>query len=314
MKNYSNLIVPLTLTIILIFIRPIIAPLIEEPPGVVDFIIDQSNIMIIITVTWSLIAVVKILKRILLDRYDISKEDNLQSRKVVTQVNLLARILIFIIILFGIGMVLLSFENIRKIGIGLFASAGVAGIIVGLAAQKAIGTILAGIQLAVTTPFRIDDAVIVEDEWGWIEEINLTYVVVRLWDKRRLVVPSTYFIDKPFQNWTRTSADIIGTVYIYTDYTMPVSVLRNELTRLLEGNELWDGNVNVLQVTDAKESTVELRALVSAKNSPTVWDLRVYIREKLIEFIQNNYPESLPKTRIQLDNKKSAKNNKTTSE
>jgi small-conductance mechanosensitive channel len=254
-------------------------------------------------VSWSLLELVRTFKYILLDRYDISKEDNLQSRKVYTQVNLLGRVLNFLIIIFAVGMFLLSFESIRKIGIGLFASAGLAGIIVGLAAQKVIGTLLAGIQLAITQPFRIDDAVIVEGEWGWIEEINLTYVVVRIWDKRRLVVPTTYFIDKPFQNWTRTSADIIGTIFIYADYTLPVSALRAELTRLLEDNTLWDRKVNVLQVTDARESTVELRALVSAKNSPEAWDLRVHIREKLLEFIQKNYPDSLPKTRIKLDKK-----------
>ena len=303
MKKYKNLIIPVILTLILIFLRPIVMFLVDDPPEFLELFLNQTHLMIIITVSWSLLEVVNTLKIILLDKYDISKEDNLQSRKVYTQVNLLGRVLNFIIIVFAVGMFLLSFESIRKVGIGLFASAGLAGIIVGLAAQKVIGTLLAGIQLAITQPFRIDDAVIVEGEWGWIEEINLTYVVVMIWDKRRLVVPTTYFIDKPFQNWTRTSADIIGTVFIYTDYTMPVSALRDELTRLLKETELWDGNVNVLQVTDAKESTVELRALVSAKNSPTAWDLRVFVREKLIEFIQEKYPESLPKTRIKLDNK-----------
>jgi len=303
MKKYKNLIIPVILTLILIFLRPIVMYLVDELPEFLELFLNQTHLMIIITVSWSLIEAVNTFKKILLDKYDISKEDNLQSRKVYTQVNLLGRVLNFIIIIFAIGMLLLSFESIRKIGIGLFASAGLAGIIVGLAAQKAIGTLLAGIQLAITQPFRIDDAVIVEGEWGWIEEINLTYVVVMIWDKRRLVVPTTYFIDKPFQNWTRTSADIIGTVFIYTDYTMPISALRDELTRLLRETELWDGKVNVLQVTDAKQSTVEIRALVSAKNSPTAWDLRVFIREKLIKFIQENFPESLPKTRIKLDNK-----------
>ena len=158
---------------------------------------------------------------------------------------------------------------------------------------------LAGIQIAITQPFRIDDAVVVENEWGWIEEINLTYVVVRIWDKRRLVLPSTYFLEKPFQNWTRTTAEILGTVFIYTDYTIPFQPLRDELTRLLSESDLWDQKVNVLQVTDSTESTVEIRILVSAKNSPTAWDLRVYIREKMIEFIQKNYPQSLPRTRVE---------------
>jgi small-conductance mechanosensitive channel len=240
-------------------------------------------------------------KTAFLSKFDITKEDNLTSRKVYTQVNILEKVVIFVIVLFALGMVLLSFESIRKIGIGLFASAGVAGIIIGLSAQKVVGALLAGIQIAITQPFRIDDAVVVEDEWGWIEEINLTYVVVRIWDKRRLVLPSTYFLEKPFQNWTRNSADIIGSVFIYTDYTISFQALRDELTRLLNESELWDKKVNVLQVTDSKESTLEIRILVSAKNSPTAWDLRVYIREKMISFIQSNYPESLPRTRVILE-------------
>ena len=140
--------------------------------------------------------------------------------------------------------------------------------------------------------------VIVENEWGWIEEINLTYVVVRIWDKRRLVVPVTYFIEKPFQNWTRTTAEILGTVFLYTDYNVPLNALREEVTRLLGTTKLWDGQVNVLQVTDAKERTLEVRVLVSAVDSPSAWDLRVFLREKLVEFLQKNYPQSLPKTRI----------------
>jgi small-conductance mechanosensitive channel len=172
-----------------------------------------------------------------------------------------------------------------------------------------VGALLAGIQIAITQPFRVDDAVVVENEWGWIEEINLTYIVVRIWDKRRLVLPTTYFLEKPFQNWTRNSADIIGSVYIYTDYNISFEALREELTRLLNGSNLWDKKVNVLQVTDSRESALEIRILVSAKNSPTAWDLRVYIREKMIEFIQKNYPSSLPRTRIILENREAKKQN-----
>jgi small-conductance mechanosensitive channel len=213
------------------------------------------------------------------------------------------KVIIFVIFLITIGLILISIDSIKQIGIGIFASAGVVGIIVGLSAQKIVGAVLAGIQIAITQPFRIDDAVVVENEWGWIEEINLTYVVVRIWDKRRLVLPSSYFLEKPFQNWTRTTADIVGTVFIYTDYTISVETLRLELSRLLKDCELWDKKVSVVQVTDSKENYMEIRILVSAKNSPTAWDLRVYIREKMIEFIQKNYPESLPKTRINLENK-----------
>lgn len=269
-----------------------------------DYLIQTvQKSLIIASASLIVIEVVHLVKKQLLKRYDLSEEDNFKSRKIHTQVNLLEKVIVFLIVLFAIGLILLSIESIRKIGIGIFASAGVVGIIIGLSAQKIVGALLAGIQIAITQPFRVDDAVLVENEWGWIEEINLTYVVVRIWDKRRLVLPSTYFLDKPFQNWTRTSADIIGSVLLHIDYMIPFEALRAELTRLLEKSALWDGKVNVLQVTDAKERSVEIRILVSAKNSPTTWDLRVYIREKMIEFIRQNYPESLPKTRVELRNK-----------
>ena len=277
----------------------------DHADGLLSLLYNQSQILVTVGISWVLIVLIRTLKTAFLKRFDISIEDNLASRKVYTQINILEKVLIFIIILFALGMVLLSFESIKKIGIGLFASAGLAGIIIGLSAQKVVGSLLAGIQIAITQPFRIDDAVLVENEWGWIEEINLTYVVVRIWDKRRLVLPTTYFLEKPFQNWTRTSADIIGSVFLYVDYTISFQALRNELSRLLNKSDLWDKKVNVLQVTDSKESTLELRILVSAKNSPTTWDLRVYIREKMIEFIQKNYPESLPRTRVLLEKEKS---------
>jgi small-conductance mechanosensitive channel len=260
---------------------------------------QKSNIFILATAVLS-VAILKYGKRLLLKQYNLEKEDNLRSRKVYTNVNILEKVIIFVIIIITVGLILLSFDGVRKIGYGLFASAGIAGIIIGLSAQKVVGALLAGIQIAITQPFRIDDAVVVEGEWGWIEEINLTYVVVRIWDKRRLVLPCTYFLEKPFQNWTRTNADIIGTVFLYTDYTIPFEALRGELDNILKNTSLWDGNVKVLQVTDSKESCVESRILVSAKNSPTCWDLRVLVREKMITFIQNNYPESLPKTRVLL--------------
>jgi len=303
MKNFKRLFAAAALTFLLILLRPALHFFhYDFSSGLFAVIYSLAPVLVIMTVAWSLIELVGVFKRLLLSRFDVSREDNLASRKAHTQIRLLSRILIFLIVFLAIGAVLFSFDEVRQVGIGLFASAGVAGIIIGLSAQKIMGTLLAGIQIAVTQPFREDDAVVVENEWGWIEEINLTYVVVRLWDKRRLVLPSSYFLEKPFQNWTRTSADIIGSVFIYADYSLPVSALRQELTRLLEASELWDGNVNALQVTEAKETTMELRALVSAKDSPTVWDLRVYVREKLIEFIQKNYPESLPHTRVALRN------------
>lgn len=260
-----------------------------------------STIAIIISIAWFLILMFKVVKRRMLKKYDVEGENNLKARKVYTQYMILENIIIFIIVILALGISLMSFESIRSVGISVLTSAGIAGIIIGLAAQKAIATLLAGIQIALTQPIRVDDVVIVEGEWGWIEEINLTYVVVRIWDKRRLVVPTTYFIEKTFQNWTRSSADILGTVFIYADYGLPIEAIREEQTRLLNGTDLWDGKVNVLQVTNATEKTVELRVLVSARNSPTAWDLRVYLREQLIVFIQKNYPEHLPKSRVSIN-------------
>ncbi len=259
-----------------------------------------TNIMIIATVAWISINFIQIVRLLLLHRYDLSSKDNLHARKIYTQFRILERIIIFVIIFLAIAFSLMTFGPIRKIGVSLFASAGVAGIILGLAAQTMIGTILAGFQIAITQPIRIEDVVIVEGEWGWIEEITLTYVVVRIWDKRRLVLPTTYFIQKPFQNWTRTSADILGTVFLYTDYTMPVAEIRKEFERLLSETKLWDGNVGNVQVTNTDEKTMEIRMLMSSADSPTSWDLRVYIREKLIEYLQKNHPDKLPLTRIQI--------------
>ncbi len=259
-----------------------------------------SALGIILSTAWFLIALLKIFKARILRKYDVSTSDNLKARKIYTQFMILENIIIFIIILLAAGVALMSFDSIRSIGISLLTSAGIAGIIIGLAAQKAIGTLLAGIQIAITQPIRIEDVVIIDGEWGWIEEINLTYVIVRVWDKRRLVIPTTYFIENTFQNWTRNSSEILGTVFIYTDYDVPFEKLRSELTRLLESSSLWDGKTNVLQVTDATDRSVEIRALMSAKDSPTAWDLRVYVREQLIVFIKENYPESLPKSRVSL--------------
>lgn len=263
-----------------------------------EFFQQIRSLLLIFSFTWFTIIALRIAKNQFLKRFDVTTKDNLRARKFYTQFNIIERISIFIIILFSIGISLLTFESIKEIGVSLLTSAGIAGIILGLSAQKVIGAILAGIQIAIAQPIRIDDVVIVEGEWGRVEEIKLTYVVINIWDKRRLVLPSTYFIEKPFQNWTRNSSDILGTVFIYTDYNFPIDELRKEFTRLLHSTELWDKQVNVVQVTDLTEKTMEIRALMSACDSPTAWDLRVYIREYLIKFIQQNYPDSLPQSRV----------------
>jgi len=300
MNYYTRLVLPLTVTIILVILKIYLGDGSKYWDGPFSYIPHLNTVLIISGFTWSALVLISIFKKAFLKQYDINKEDNLRARKVYTQINLLHKVANFVVLLIGVGLILLSFESIRQVGVGLFASAGVAGIIIGFSAQKAIGTLIAGIQIAITQPFRLDDAVVVEGEWGWIEEINLNYVVVKIWDERRLVLPSTYFLEKPFQNWTRSSANIIGSVFLYTDYSVSFDALRKELDRVLETTQLWDKRVKVLQVTDSKEHTVESRILVSAKNSPTAWDLRVFVREKMIEFIQKNYPEALPKTRVSM--------------
>lgn len=292
---------PFFLLLLSLFLKITSNLLDEIAETILDILSAAGTVGIIASITWGIIVLLKVFKEKALQSYDISEADNLKARKVYTQFIILENTIIFIVVILAISIALMSFESIRSIGVSVLTSAGVAGIIIGFAAQKAIGTVLAGIQIALTQPLKIDDVVIVEEEWGRIEEIALTYVVVAVWDKRRLIVPTTYFIENTFQNWTRRTADIMGTVFLYTDYTLPLDKLREELTRLLEGNQYWDGKVNALQVTNATEKTMELRALMSAGSSPDAWELRVYIREKLIEFIKNNYPECLPQLRVQFD-------------
>lgn len=258
-------------------------------------------------VGWWVLACAKAMKQVVLRRYDVSISDNYHARQVHTRVDVLYRIFQFFVIVIVLALMLMTFEAVRAMGTSLLAGAGVTGIILGLAAQKTLGSIFAGIQIALTQPIKLDDAVVIEGEWGWIEEITLTYVVVRIWDLRRLVVPITYFVENPIQNWTRREAEIIGQVVIYADYRLPVDAMRVELTRLLEDNPKWNGRVNVLQVIDVSETTMTLRALMTAKDSPTAWDLRCAVREGLLTWLQNAYPDMLPRTRIMLEEAAKAK-------
>ncbi len=250
---------------------------------------------------WMVIGVLSAVKTKILRRHDMATADNLRARKIHTQFDVIYRIISFVVIVVTLAMMLLTFEQVAAIGQGLLASAGVAGIILGLAAQKTLGNVFAGIQIALTQPIRLEDAVVVEGEWGWIEEITLTYVVVRIWDLRRLVLPISYFTEKPFQNWTRKEAEIIGSVTIYTDYTVPVDAMRAQLDAVLEQTPLWNKRVKVLQVIDTTEHALVLRALMTGRDSPTTWDLRCFVREKLVEWLRREYPEALPKTRLDMD-------------
>ncbi len=250
---------------------------------------------------WLALGGVFVLEDMFLVRYDLGAKDNLRARKMHTQVRVFNRILVVVAGILVLGAVLMGFESFRRLGTGLLASAGVAGLVIGLAAQKTIGNILAGVQLAFTQPIRLDDVVIVEGEWGRIEEITFTYVVVRVWDQRRLVVPVSYFMEKPFQNWTRVGADLMGTVFVYCDWSVPVDAVRVELERVCKGHPLWDGKVCGLQVTNTSERTVELRALVSAEDASRLWDLRCAVREALVNHLQEHHPGALPRVRAVLD-------------
>ncbi|CCU78595.1 Potassium efflux system KefA protein / Small-conductance mechanosensitive channel [Halanaerobium saccharolyticum subsp. saccharolyticum DSM 6643] len=294
----ENLKIPLLLTMLNI---SLLIPFyyLTKSNNILNFFNHFLKITLIFLISWFIIKLMRLIRLYLDDTHRIDSSNNLRARKIHTQYRILERVIKVLIIFIAVAAALMTFDSIKRVGISLFASAGVASIIIGFSAQKIIASIIAGIQLAIAQPIRVQDVVIVNGEWGWIEEINLTYVVVKVWDRRRLVVPTTYFIDNIFQNWTRKSSFILGTVFLYTDYTISVDAIREELDRLLEDNKLWDGKVKVVQVTDASEKTMELRILVSADDSPTAWELRVFLREKLIKFIQDNYPESLPKTRVE---------------
>jgi len=243
-----------------------------------------------------------VLTQVLYHRFHIEEEDNLRARRVRTQLHFLEQLGYVGVMFLTIVGTMLFFEPARKYGQSMLASAGVVGVIVGFAAQKPLSNLVAGFQIALTQPVRIEDAVVVEHEFGWVEEINLTYVVVRLWDRRRLILPITYFVEKPFENWTRTTSHIIGVVMLEVSHDVRFASLEQELFRLVESTPLWDGDVRVLQVIEAGVRSVTLRALITAKDSPTSWDLRCFVRRGLIEYLHVNYPNSLPVVRVdQLD-------------
>ncbi|OAQ38995.1 mechanosensitive ion channel protein MscS [Pedobacter psychrophilus] len=261
-------------------------------------ILDKAiEIGLIISFSYILINLIRVIQDFFISTYDLKKENNLKERKIRTQLQFLKKFLVALILVLTVAAILFSFDGMRKIGTGLLTSVGIGGIIIGFAAQKSLGNLLAGFQIAFTQPIRIDDVLVVEGEWGKVEEITLTYVVIQIWDQRRLILPITYFIEKPFQNWTRISAEILGTVFLYVDYTLPLADLRKEYDRLIDNHPLWDKKVKVIQVTDSKETVMEVRILLSANNSSDAFDLRCDIREGLITFIQKNYPNSLPRTR-----------------
>jgi small-conductance mechanosensitive channel len=278
----------------------VVLPALALSEGTLALIRHAASIAMIGATGWLAAELVKALEDAIAARYRIDQRDNLAARRIRTQTHLVRRIALVVIGVTTLALMLMTFSSIRAIGTALLASAGIAGLVAGIAARPLLANLIAGVQIALTEPIRIDDVVIVEGEWGWIEEIGTTYVVVRIWDLRRLVVPLSYFLERPFQNWTRVTADLLGTVFVYADYTVPVEEVRQELRRILESSGMWDGKVCGLQVTNATERTVELRALMSAPDSGRAWDLRCHVREKLIGFLQQRYPQSLPRSRVAL--------------
>ena len=261
-------------------------------------LVHIDTLLLIFSISWISIQFIKAGAFYLQNRLDIETTDNLNARKSLTQIRVFKGIANSIIVIISIAIGLMTFEQVRSIGVSLLTSAGIIGIIVGFAAQKSIGMILAGIQLAITQPIRLDDVVIVEGEWGRIEEISLTMVVVKIWDERRLILPVTWFLEKPFQNWTRSSSNITGTVFLYVDYDFPVDELRRIIPEMLKDNSLWDKRTWNVQVTNTTERYKEIRILLSSSDASRNWNLRTEIREKLIDYINLNYPGSFSRIRI----------------
>lgn len=270
-------------------------------PQVSGLLAHVIALLLIAVAAWIAVRLIDVLGDVLAARYVSEGADSLRARKVQTKFTVLRGIGAALITLIALGLMLLTFPGVRVLGAAVFASAGAAGIVLGIAAKPVLGNLLAGVQIALAQPIRIEDAVVVEGESGWIEEITMTYVVVRIWDQRRLVLPLSYFIENPFQSWTRHGTDLLGTVFIYADYAVPVEALRGELYRILQASELWDRKAWALVVTELTERVVQLRATVSASNSGSLFDLRCLVREQLMLFLQRNYPSSLPRTRVVTD-------------
>src|SRR5580692_3938789 len=274
-------------------------PLAPIPADLTSILQHVLGLGVIASVGWAIVILTELAGNIIFARYSLDSPDNLSARRIRTQTQVLQRIISLTVSIVTASIMLMTFPAVRHLGVSLLASAGLAGLIVGMAARSTLSNLIAGIQVALTQPIRIEDAIVLEGEWGWVEEINTTYIVVRLWDLRRLIVPLSYFIEKPFQNWTHTTADLLGTVMIYADYTAPIPELREELHRVLETTELWDKKTWALQVTDATERTIQIRALMSARNGPAAFDLRCLVRERLVQFLREKYPFALPKQREQ---------------
>lgn len=285
------------------FAASLTAPVGRDVRSVLSHILALA---VIAAAGWLIVRIGHVLLDMTAQRQEIDARDNLHARRRRTQVVVFRKVFTVVIGVLTMATMLMTFPQVRAVGASIFASAGILGIVAGIAAGPTLGNLIAGIQIAFTEPIRIDDVVVVEEEWGRIEEITLSYVVVRIWDQRRLVLPISYFVTQPFQNWTRSTADVIGSVYLYVDHRVPVDEVRAEFDRLLASTDLWDGRASSLQVTDVTERTVQLRAVMSAADASAAWDLRCDVREGLVSYLQRHHPESLPRTRAEIDRNASA--------
>ncbi|WP_166263471.1 mechanosensitive ion channel family protein [Marinobacter caseinilyticus] len=265
-----------------------------------DTLQSLATLLLILALTWALVRCTSAIGEVIVKLNPVLEGQWKRARKVETQTRFLVRGLNILIVIVGLGAALMTFQSVQQLGASLLASAGIGGVILGFAARPVLGNLLAGMQIALTQPFRIDDVLRVEDEWCWVEEVTSTYVVLRVWDLRRLIVPLQWFIENPFQNWSRHSAEIMGSVYLWVDYAMPVAPLREEFARLLRASKLWDEKTETVQVTDSDERALEIRFLMSGSDSSKTWDLRCAVREGLVAFIQARYPEHLPRMRAQV--------------
>ncbi|HTH96432.1 MAG TPA: mechanosensitive ion channel family protein [Stellaceae bacterium] len=275
-----------------------IAPLTTNQTALVQHLL---LVCLIGLIGWLSGMALQIWSTVYLRRYKLDAADNLLARKHTTQLRILQRVATILIVLVSISAALMTFDDVRQYGVSLLASAGAAGLVVGLALQPLLKNLVAGIQLAITQPIRIEDAIIVSGEWGNVEEITATYVVVRLWDWRRMVVPLSYFMENPFQNWTREDAALIGTVMFYADYTAPIDRMRAKLEEIAAASLLWDRKVVNMQVTDFHEAVMEVRMLISAGTAGRTFDLRCEVREKMIAWLQQDYPNALPRRRMDVE-------------
>jgi small-conductance mechanosensitive channel len=257
------------------------------------------RLLIIVTSAWLVAAVVLSLEDLGLRRYRTDVADNLAARRARTQANVIRRLTLVIIVVLAIGALLLSIPGVSRLGTSLLASAGLISVVAAVAAQATLANVFAGLQMAFSGSIRYGDAVIVEGEWGWVDEITLTYVVVRLWDDRNMVLPSTYFTSTPFQNWTRKSSELLGSVEMDVDWRVNPDGMRRELDRILPTTDLWDQRTKVLQVTDAVNGWVRIRILVTAQDAPTLFDLRCFVRERMVDWLQSANEGGLPRFRVE---------------